>query len=364
MLNANDERYTGTSEISPEGHALLSQMTDVPILSKAEEQQLTRALKYSRKMAKFYRESVASATSSSDKGWYHLALADAENAIQALSHHLFYANIKWALKLVNKNTRLEFMDRFQWAAMGLWHAIEKFDPDKRTESGEPIRFSTYATYWIRQAMQRGADADERLIRLPSHASELLKALARARSAFRRQNGCEPTVQELCAFAELDYDRVHTLVTVANQPLSLHWQYEEDENAGDNSLIETVHAGVDSLEEQYTDHAERESLREQVRLALDRMSDYHYFDERRRKTVYPLKRHAQILRLRFRIGEPPAPRGTEPLRTLEEAGALLSPPITKERVRQLKRVATAWLLENEPGLRDLWTKGTEQYDDSE
>lgn len=336
---------------NPESAALIAELTDHPLLSRMEEQRIARQLKYSRASAKVWAILLEGSVEGTPQGEFiRNAQRENDSAIESLTLLLFRANIKWALALVNKINRLEFDDRFQFACIGLFKAIQKYDPD-RIVDGKNIRISTYATYWIRQSMQRGADRQERSIRIPSHVQEIVRTLGKKREAFYAMHNREPTEQELCSFAHVPL-HVITDVQRIEVPLSLDMHMKTE--GADNPLENIVGSDGESLEDLVVERAQKDSIRDAICAAITKMEAVEHFDERKKRVVATYQRHGMALRLRYRIGEAFDPT-IEPCRTLEEVGELMLPkPVTRERVRQMQRAAVYWLRENVPELRLLLT----------
>ena len=343
--------WTNSHDITNEGEALLASITDAPILSAQEELEATHELKRQRALINEYESAMSTADGPDEHNLYAIQRLDAQKNYDTIAHRLFCANIRWVLKLVNRSNRLEFMDRFQWAALGLWHAIQMYNPDYLVD-GRPVRLSTYATYWIRQRMQRGADSDERLIRLPAHANDILKGLTLSRVKFTEEFGRPPDdLSELCNYAGLKESQIAGLIAIAEFPLSLDLSYPGADGTpgGEGTLSNTIADASINIEEHFVEQAARERVSSAVRDAIDMLERYEVYDERKRKMIRPFIRHAMVVRLRFRIGEPVTP-GVEPYRILEEVGGMLTPPVTRERARQLQRVALRWILLNCPELK--------------
>jgi len=231
-----------------------------------------------------------------------LAMRIIEGDLRA-KQRLSEANLRLVVSIAKRyvGRGMQFLDLIQEGNLGLIKAVEKFDYTKG------FKFSTYATWWIRQAITRAIADQARTIRIPVHMVETINKVKKVSSQLLHKNGHEPTAEEIAEELAMPVDKVREIMRVAQEPVSLETPIgeEEDSHLGDFIPDDDAPAPADA--------ASHTLLKEQLEEVLGSLTD----------------REAKVLRLRFGLedGRP---------RTLEEVGKEFD--VTRERIRQIEAKA--------------------------
>ncbi len=272
----------------------LKQIGKVPLLNAEQEVELAKRIEaglFSEE--KLSREGKLSAKLLDELEWIS---EDGQRA----KYHLLEANLRLVVSLAKRYTGrgMLFLDLIQEGNLGLIRAVEKFDYTKG------FKFSTYATWWIRQAITRAMADQARTIRIPVHMVEVINKLARVQRQMLQDLGREPTPDELAKELDMTPEKVVEVQKYGREPISLHTPLGEDGDSEFGDLIEDSEAIVPADAVSFT------LLQEQLHAVLDTLSE----------------REAGVVSMRFGLtdGQP---------KTLDEIGKVYG--VTRERIRQIE-----------------------------
>jgi len=281
----------------------LKQIGKVALLNAAEEVELAMRIE-----AGLFAEDKLS----------HMSAAELRSALgrelqwvakdgQRAKSHLLGANLRLVVSLAKRYTGrgMQFLDLIQEGNLGLIRAVEKFDYTKG------FKFSTYATWWIRQAITRAMADQARTIRIPVHMVEVINKLARVQRQMLQDLGREPTPEELSRELDMTPEKVIEVQKYGREPISLHTPLGEDGDSEFGDLIEDTEAVVPADAVGFT------MLQKQLESLLDSLSE----------------REAGVIRMRFGLGD-----GMP--KTLDQIGDTFG--VTRERIRQIESKTMAKL----------------------
>ncbi|KAB1914587.1 RNA polymerase sigma factor SigB [Micromonospora sp. AMSO31t] len=305
-LDATDERGVSTDLV----RAYLNGIGRTKLLTAAQEVELSKRIE----AGLFAEEKLSTCTPVSGELRADLELIAAEG--RAAKDHLLEANLRLVVSIAKRYTGrgMAFLDLIQEGNLGLIRAVEKFDYTKG------YKFSTYATWWIRQAITRAMADQARTIRIPVHMVEQVNRMVRVRRELSVSLGREPTVAEVATALEIPEYQVIELISYDREPVSLDQTVGED---GESALGDFV-AAVDPNAEPGEAAGDGE-LRNEVRIVLATLS----------------QREQAVIRLRFGLDD-----GRQ--RTLDEVGREFG--LSRERIRQIEKVTLLKLRDPERATR--------------
>lgn len=267
-----DEELLGSNsaKVNDPVRMYLKEIGVVPLLSNEEEKELAIAVEYGDLEAK---------------------------------QRLAEANLRLVVSIAKRyvGRGMQFLDLIQEGNMGLMKAVDKFDYSKG------FKFSTYATWWIRQAITRAIADQARTIRIPVHMVETINKLVREQRNLLQELGQDPTPEQIAERMDMTPDKVREILKIAQEPVSLETPIGEEDDSHLGDFIE------DEVIENPVDYTTRVVLREQLDEVLDTLTD----------------REENVLRLRFGLDD-------GKMRTLEDVGKVFN--VTRERIRQIEAKA--------------------------
>lgn len=270
----------------------LKEMARVPLLATEEEVQLAMR----QEAGELAASQLAEAPDHERRAEWQFLIQDGLNA----RDHLIKANTRLVVSIAKKymSRGVPFLDLIQEGNLGLMKAVEKFDYHRG------YRFSTYATWWIRQTITRAIADQGRTIRVPVHMTDRIRQLYRVARDLEQETGCKPSVEEIAEVMECEPRKVQWMLKVSWRPLSLEHPVGKDDDSELGSFIEN------DREPNPSDSAFSKLLKEKIEDLLN--------------TLTP--REARILRLRFGLQNGHC-------YTLEEVGQKFG--LTRERIRQIE-----------------------------
>ena len=296
IVEGEDETFDLSGVASDDTVGLyLKEMARVPLLTTEEEVALAKRLEAGN-MARAELAMLGDAVDEERRRELEAAIEDGKEA----RDHLIKANTRLVVSIAKKymGRGVHFLDLIQEGNLGLMKAVEKFDYTRG------YRFSTYATWWIRQTITRAIADQGRTIRVPVHMSDRIRKLYKTARELEQENGRKPTPEEIAARMDLEPRKVQWMLRVSWRPMSLEHPVGEEEDSELGSFIE------DETTPTPTQSAYQNLLREKVEEVLSTLT----------------AREARILRLRFGLQNGRS-------YTLEEVGHKFG--LTRERIRQIE-----------------------------
>lgn len=297
ISDLDEKRLSRSETIDDSTQMYLREIGQVSLLSAEEEITLANDIRAGREAQERFKshrfESLA------ERLLLERRVMQAEEA----RRRLIQANLRLVVSIAKKyiGGPLSFMDLVQEGNIGLMRAVEKFD------AGKGNRFSTYATWWIRQAITRAIADQARTIRVPVHMVETINKLVRISRQMLQDLGREPTPEEIAAEMEITTEKAREIMKIAQEPVSLETPIGEENDSNLGEFIEDHDALAPA------DAAAYELLKELLVDVLDTLTE----------------REEQVLRLRFGLDDGRT-------RTLEEVGKVFG--VTRERIRQIEAKA--------------------------
>ena len=285
----------------------LKEIGRVPLLNAAEEVSLARRIEAGTESAVRLAELSAAGRTEQLSGTDRRRLERTARDGELAKSELIQANLRLVVSIAKRylGRGLHLLDLVQEGNLGLMRAVEKFDYTKG------FKFSTYATWWIRQAITRAIADQARTIRIPVHMVETINKVHRIQRQMMQELEREPTVEELAAKLQMEPERVRDLLRISQDPLSLDSPVGEEDDSNLADFIEDLTADAPA------DMATKHMLTQAVEAALGELTE----------------REQEIVRMRFGLDDGQA-------RTLEDVGKEFG--VTRERIRQIEAKTLAKL----------------------
>ena len=288
----------------------LREIGKIPLLNAEEELSLANQVVANRDELAEVQALIAETSQKPERTKKELELVARAAKLSKPKDKMAEANMRLVVSIAKRYSGrgLDFLDLIQEGNTGLLRAVEKFDPDKG------FKFSTYATWWIRQAITRAIADQARVIRIPVHMVETINKLLRTQRRMTQELNREPTIEELAKELEMEPEKVEYVIKIKQDIQSLDAGVGRDGEDEDSTLGEFIEDEDSVTPEQ---SATTQLLKEQVQSVLSTLSD----------------REQKIVRMRFGLDNGKS-------HTLEEVGQEFA--VTRERIRQIEAKALAKL----------------------
>ena len=299
----SDEEFLDAIESDDTISLYLKEVSRIPLLTAEDEVELTKTMRRGERARNKLEEAGADRSNNSLSAAEFLKLQQQVEAGEGARKKLTRANSRLVISMAKKyiGQGVPFLDLIQEGNMGLMKAVEKFDHTRGH------KFSTYATWWIRQSITRAIADQGRTIRVPVHMNDRIRRLHRVSRRLEQELGREPAVEELAAEMEMTPEKVERIIEISQRPLSLEKPVGEEKDSELGEFIEAQDVPNPD------DTATRELLREDIEKLLTSLTP----------------REARVLELRYGLVDGHS-------YTLKEVGEKFG--LTRERIRQIENEA--------------------------